>query len=1084
MKLIFLTIVILSVIILVTESTGRSTYLAKINTELIKEMGRDKEIEVIVLINKSKYKEADITQLGKIKHHYNIIPAIAMKIPSNKLFSLAEKEYVIRIEPSVKVKTFLQESTQIINATSLWNVQIGGINITGENVTVCILDTGVNYSHPDLGGCFGNGCKVVGGYDFVNNDTDPMDDHWHGTHVAGIVAANGNIKGVAPDAKIVAIKVLDEYGYGSFADVIAGIDWCVSNANIYNISVISMSLGTSSLYSDYCDSIFSSLSESVNASVEANITVVAAAGNDYNITHIAAPACLKNVIAVGSTEKNDTVSDFSNRNNITDLLAPGSNITSTWIGGGYIDASGTSMATPHVSGALALLYQVYKLYHNTTPSPAYLLETLKNTGKKINDTGGSNLNFSRIDVYAAASGFLDTVAPQVIINAPANNTWTNNNTLSINFTIIDNFDYEINYTLFVNDLENKTGVAINNTPTIVTLDWLDDGQYRLIIQGTDRTNNKANSTAIYINIDTVAPQWSNQSVIDTMERGDEVNLSAFWTDDKILSSAVLLTNETGRWNNISIQNLSGNSAWSNFTWNSSSFSNGTVISWKICASDMASNENCTDESYFTVVDTKGPIYFNIKSTTDAVYGKTYQFNITLFDYSGISDVIFEWNNANNFTVTNYREIDNYTKEYYLSLSDLAAGNYTYKWYMNDTLNNWNSTEQLRYTISKAPSHTKLFLNGTEGNKTYTIGEIINITATTDVISENVTINIPIIEISESGPSPLTYLLNSSVLNESSVYNITAYTKESENYTYSEVTYFIGICPICPQPSSWSSCSNGQQSRTTYYCNETSNYTCQATIETRSCPTPGTGISYTPVYTPPQPIVEISNGQANIVIPTIDAGTMTSIILNETFAIRNISIVTNASVKNAQITISQISRPLDVPKPQGTEYLYLEINKQNLTDITIVRFRFAVNKSWVEANNINESTITLWRYENGWNRLETTKISGDANEIIYESIFYNFSLYAITGQEKMCPMCPEPSNWSECINGLRWRVSYQCDATTNYTCVEYNEIEQCMVKKENRTILIVTAIILIVIFGVLIYYKFKRAWRDLNPRPST
>jgi subtilisin family serine protease len=100
---------------------------------------------------------------------------------------------------------FLDNSVSLINAPDIWQLRdSGGDNITGKGVLVAVIDTGIDYMHPDLGGGFGPGYKVVGGFDFANNDSDPMDDNGHGTLVAGIIAANGNLKGVAPDANLLA----------------------------------------------------------------------------------------------------------------------------------------------------------------------------------------------------------------------------------------------------------------------------------------------------------------------------------------------------------------------------------------------------------------------------------------------------------------------------------------------------------------------------------------------------------------------------------------------------------------------------------------------------------------------------------------------------------------------------------------------------------------------------------------------------------------------------------------------------------------------------------------------------------------
>src|SRR5258707_9948211 len=130
-------------------------------------------------------------------------------------------DYVKKIHLNGKVETTLDESVHVIEADSVWQ-QYGD---QGDSIVVGIIDTGIDYLHPALGGGFGPGFKVIGGYDIFNHDSDPTDDHGHGTHVAGIVAANGDsIKGVAPHARLMAFKVLDQNGYGTQATVIEGIE--------------------------------------------------------------------------------------------------------------------------------------------------------------------------------------------------------------------------------------------------------------------------------------------------------------------------------------------------------------------------------------------------------------------------------------------------------------------------------------------------------------------------------------------------------------------------------------------------------------------------------------------------------------------------------------------------------------------------------------------------------------------------------------------------------------------------------------------------------------------------------------------
>src|SRR5690606_39309916 len=120
--------------------------------------------------------------------------------------------------PDRTVTVALHDSVPLVGAPGVWDPPHGGAGSTGAGVTVAVLDTGIDYTHPDLGGGFGPGHKVVGGYDVVNDDPDPMDDHGHGTHVAGIVAAGGQLRGVAPAATLPAYKVLASSGHAPATD--------------------------------------------------------------------------------------------------------------------------------------------------------------------------------------------------------------------------------------------------------------------------------------------------------------------------------------------------------------------------------------------------------------------------------------------------------------------------------------------------------------------------------------------------------------------------------------------------------------------------------------------------------------------------------------------------------------------------------------------------------------------------------------------------------------------------------------------------------------------------------------------------
>ena len=209
---------------------------------------------------------------------------------------------------------------------------------------VAVVDTGISATaggavHPDLAAAY------RGGYDFVNDDPYPWDDHGHGTHVAGILAAADNtvgVVGVAPGVSLYSLKVLDADGYGYLSDFIAALDWCIE----HGVRVVNYSAGGNSPWDP--------VKVACDRARAAGVTIVAAAGNEYGAP-ILYPAAYPSVIAVGATDGNDLLSDFSNYGEELDLVAPGQNIRSTVLAGGYATHSGTSMASPHVAGAAALL---------------------------------------------------------------------------------------------------------------------------------------------------------------------------------------------------------------------------------------------------------------------------------------------------------------------------------------------------------------------------------------------------------------------------------------------------------------------------------------------------------------------------------------------------------------------------------------------------------------------------------------------------------------------------------------------------------------------------------------------------------
>jgi thermitase len=231
-----------------------------------------------------------------------------------------------------------------IDAPEAWDLHTGS-----ASVIIAVIDTGVDLDHPDLQ------AKIVPGYDYVNSDPFPDDDHGHGTHVAGIAAAIGNngvgIAGVSWGARIMPIKVLNASGGGTLFNVSQGIYYAVANG----AKVINLSLGQPG--TSYPCTGFEAIRDAMQYALDNGRLVVVAAGNE-SASAVSCPAAYSQAMAVGSTDYSDLRSWFSNYGSDLDIAAPGSFIYSTYRNGGYTTLSGTSMATPHVAGLAALLWSL------------------------------------------------------------------------------------------------------------------------------------------------------------------------------------------------------------------------------------------------------------------------------------------------------------------------------------------------------------------------------------------------------------------------------------------------------------------------------------------------------------------------------------------------------------------------------------------------------------------------------------------------------------------------------------------------------------------------------------------------------
>jgi len=289
---------------------------------------------------------------GKALRQYsNTVPGFVLKMKAAELHSLRKDPRVLMVEQD-----------QIIQLTATQNGATWGLDridqanlplnndfnyeLDGSGVNAYILDTGILTSHSDFGG------RAVSGWDYIDNDADASDCNGHGTHVAGTVGST--TWGVAKNVKLTAIRVLGCNGGGTASGVIAGIDWVTENAKFPAVANMSLGGGNSA-----------ALDAAVNRAIDAGITFAVAAGNSNINACSGSPNKVPAAITVASSTSADSRSSFSNWGSCIDLFAPGSGITSTWHNGGTHTISGTSMAAPHVAGAIALYLQAHP---NSTPA--------------------------------------------------------------------------------------------------------------------------------------------------------------------------------------------------------------------------------------------------------------------------------------------------------------------------------------------------------------------------------------------------------------------------------------------------------------------------------------------------------------------------------------------------------------------------------------------------------------------------------------------------------------------------------------------------------------------------------------------
>ena len=358
-------------------------------------------------------------------HVYETIPFLALRVDGPALRALRASPQVLSIREDERWTLALAQSVPLIGAPITLD---SSSPLTGSGYAVAILDTGVTTSHPFLAGrtvaeaCysnaggFGSGSSLCPGG--VSASTAPgsgadctlYSGCGHGTHVAGIAVGlrhsgqpSGPFDGVARGANLIAVNVFTNFS-GSLSaytsDIIKGLEFVYSLRNTHTIASVNLSLGGGQLFSSACDVGNSAFKTAVDNLRSARIATIAAAGNDGSTTGISSPACISSVISVGSTTKSDVVSSFSNSAPILDLWAPGSAILSSVPTSSYASYSGTSMATPHVAGAWAIMRQAYP-----SESVLEILARVQAAGKPVTDTrsGASNRVRPRLELRNAVT---------------------------------------------------------------------------------------------------------------------------------------------------------------------------------------------------------------------------------------------------------------------------------------------------------------------------------------------------------------------------------------------------------------------------------------------------------------------------------------------------------------------------------------------------------------------------------------------------------------------------------------------------------------------------------------------------------
>ncbi len=979
-----------------------------------------------IAMKQARMMDSDRIELAETKDYPDMRAAAAV-VKRSDMEKLRNDPRVERVDLNPTVYASMNDVLIIINATGVHRSLSA---VTGAGETVCIIDTGVDYTHPDLGGCNitddindGSCSKVIGGFDFVNNDTNPMDDNGHGTHVSGIAAANGTIKGVAPGAKIVALKVLDSAGNGEMVNVEAAVKWCVDNATKYNISVISMSLSTKTkIYDSVCDNItengafmYRYLADLTTAAVNKNITVVAASGNSGSTTAIGAPACISSVIPVAATMKNDSIWTDSNRNPKVSLFAPGASVLSTYMGGIYAIKFGTSMATPAVAGAFALMRSYEKQESGSSLEPQYMLSLLNSTGKKIFDAA-SNRNYSRINVLAAVTK-LDNTKPVIIIYSPRNVS-TNNRNITLNFSAYDNIALDKCW------LQNYSLPNCANTTLNVS-----EGRNVFFLYAND-TNGNVNSSIIEFILDTKAPELAilsppnnsnytelninlsievNETNIDrcfySLNNGQNVTISvcrnasvaALPGSNRL---AVFVNDTAGNWNsstvffNVTIAgpvvviNSPLSATYSYIpTLNISAFSSTTPYCWYRLNNMTVQLPNCANTTLNategvnhltvyvnnTINESSASVNFTLDTTPPALqfYGpknETANQSIIGFVLTSNEDLSYALLNFSGIAYSMQKNMGNWT----VTLN-LTNGNYTYFLKAADMAGNINTTAVYWVIVNTTIGDTQ--------SPALVVASPIQTTYSSTQVSLEYSV-------SDDHLDRCWYVLNGAetflpgcvnatltAVNGNNVLFVYA-NDTSGNRNVTNINFFVSTPPVGGSSNGGDSSSSG-----------------------------GGSVSSPPSYP------------------------------------KNVTVVFNSSIEKINVILSlpaplklSLNRTETSTQPPETVFQIIDVDANTSSPISAANIFFRVPVAWLAENHVNKNSVKLYRLDDNWQPLDTVIIGEDNSSVSYRARTDNFSVFAITGvREKSMQVCAQvitsATDGKRCVT-----FATPCDVPEGWTAV--------------------------------------------------